>query len=309
MGDRKRNGVDVEKREAKPHWERRRTTVDRMVGTSDRLQLWKAVATARRQRSRMQPLPRSAADPGTAIKAGTVRIAAATHDGVQAGWTKDPSRGPGFSGSGAFVEVRSKHPFAAATLQFALAKDSLAHLDASAIVVARWDAHAGRFALVPQSGYDERLGHAFARITRPGIYTAVGMPRDPRIRTTLQLLRTMQPWMPPGGTFDFLPKICGLILCNQDVQGLVDQFTKTGKGLEHLGFEPGDFRGGFGGGNVCEMCLGTGAFGGIDLDILDVLDLPPIVVKPWPWPPFWPRPCGAWVNIGPDNVPDRKSVV
>jgi photosystem II stability/assembly factor-like uncharacterized protein len=115
----------------------------------------------------------------------------------------------------------------------------------------------------------------------------------------------MRGWMPLADRHDFLPEICQLILCSAELKARVDGFIQTGKGLEHLGFEPGDFGGGFGGGDLCGMCLGGTGGGPVELDILDVLDLPPHFIKPWPLPPRWPRFCPQWVNIGPDNIPGR----
>jgi photosystem II stability/assembly factor-like uncharacterized protein len=296
-----------EPRQSKPHWELRRTLADRMVGTADRARLWKDLERARRRRLSLHALARTAADPDAPLKRA-VAVSGAPAAGIEAKSTRDPARQAGFGSTGRFVAVQAKYPFAAATLRFRLEKGRIAHLDADALIVARWDETDGRFRVVPQSGYNPRFGYAFARITRPGIYTAVGLPRDPRIRTTLQVLQAIQGWMEPGDPAGFLPKICTLILCSPELQHRVEDFIQTGKGLEHLGFKPGDFGGGFGGGNLCEMCLGLGG-GLVELDILDVLDLPPHPIKPWPLPPIWPRFCPQWVNIGPDNVPGRISAL
>src|SRR5439155_16181779 len=110
-----------------------------------------------------------------------------------------------------------------------------------------------------QSGFDERQGYVYARIARPGLYTAIGIPNDPRVRTTLQLMDVMRGWDNANGDMGFLPKICGLILCDPELQERVEQFREEGGGLlGDLGFDPGDFDGGLGdvqGGTLCDVCL------------------------------------------------------
>jgi photosystem II stability/assembly factor-like uncharacterized protein len=292
----------IEVRQAKPHWDMRRAFADRLMGTSDRAVLQRAVAAARRQQARMRSFERREADPELKFS-GQVEVVGAPKGAIKLELAKNPGA-PTFGGTGRFVQLAAKECFSAATLLFRLDTESIKHLEPETILAARWDAAGKRLRLLPQSGYNEDMHYVYARVSRPGIYTAVGMPRDPRIRTTLELIYALGQWRDLDSQFDFNRKICQVILCNPDMQQWVQDFIKMGNGME--GFSPRDFAGGIAGGDLCEMCFGLGGHGGpVELDLLDLLERPPYVVKPWPLPPKFPKPCGKWVSIGPDNVPGR----
>jgi photosystem II stability/assembly factor-like uncharacterized protein len=298
-----------EVRQGKPHWEMRRALVDQMVGTADRCRLLRDVNRARHQRMHMYALERVTQDFDTDFE-GAIDLVGGPDDDITVEPAENPSQRPSFGSTGRFVRVLSKYGFSAATLRFKLDKEDVMHLDNDTILVARWDEYNRRFRLIPQSGYNERFNYVFARITRPGIYTAVGVPRDPRIRTTLQLMKYLKGWMGLEGKFNFIEKICRVILCNPELQSFVEDFVRTGRGLEQFGFLPGDFSGGFRGGNICEICLGSGGPDGlVEVDIMDGMELPPFDIKPWPWPLIWPKPCPKWVSVGPDNIPGRISAL
>lgn len=290
-----------ELRQERRQWELRRNLVDRMVGTTDNARLKRDIDRARQHRLRMHAFPRLAANPGPTLKT-PFDVQAGPKNGIKITSVKNPTERTSFGSTGRFVKVQSKSSFLAATLRFKLDSDSIRHLDPDTILVTRWDERTGRFRLIPHSGFDAQGGYAFARISRPGIYTAIGLPLDPRIRTTLQLMKSVGSWTALGLELNLLNKICQVILCNPEMQRLIE----SEKVLSQFGFSPGDFTGGFGGGNICEMCLGSGALGGlVEVDILEALEIPPLILRPWPVPWIWPFPCSKWVNVGPDNVPGR----
>jgi photosystem II stability/assembly factor-like uncharacterized protein len=289
-------------RQEKPHWQLRRILADRMVGTADRARLLRDVAQAREQRARMHPVERASADPERPLR-GPIELGEEVEGVAKASPASDPGKLPSFGGTGWFVQVHAEAGFSRTTLRFGLEPDAMRHLEPETIFVARWDEQDERLRLIPQSGFNAKKAYAYARVTRPGVYTAVGMPLDPRIRTTLHLMRAVSGWAGLEGRLDLLPKICQLILCNSAVERLVGEDRTDG--FEGSGLSQGDFLGGFGGGNICEVCLGSKFGRVVELDILAVLDVPPYVLKPWPPPKFWPRPCPAWASIGPSNVPGR----
>lgn len=297
-------GKGIVLRQRKPHWELRRTLVDRMVGTADRARLLRDVLHARHHRAGMYELERTAGDLDTSFKG--FEVVGGPGDAIQCEPVESPTGRATFGSTDLFMNIQSKHAFSAATLRFMLDRKSVSHLDTDTILVARWDEQARRFRVIPQSGYNAGLKHAFARITRPGIYTAIGIPKDPRIRTTLQLMASLRDWDGLAEKFNFNEKICQLILCSPEMEGLVKDFVKTGQGLDQLGFAPSDFQVDYNGRDLCEMCIGLGGLDGlVEIDIMDTLNVPSIIIKPWPLPLIWPRFCPGWVSIGPDNVPGR----
>lgn len=265
MAEEERTGFP-EPEEREGDQEARRERFAFLVSMQSAAELAEALAEARRQRGRMRGAPRAGADPGTPV-AKPVEIDAGPEATVGATATKSPTTRTGLGHTGRFVRVTARQPFAAATLRFTLRPRQVEHLDPATVLVARFDEQEDRLRLIPQSGYDEAGGYAYARVTRAGIYTAVGLPRDPDALATLEAMRAVRPLEGRRGVGDLLPRICRLILCRPE------------------------------GGGVCELCLGSGPLRGIvELDI--PLHIPPPLV------PF-PLPCPSWRSIGPGNVPGR----
>lgn len=284
-------------RERREVHEARRALAERLAGTLDPNALAQAINRAREHSHQLIALPRPEADPNVSLRK-SADIIVQTGKGVTVKAASARRKPITFGSTGQFVKVTSKNSFPSARLRFKLTEKDINHLDPDSVLVARWDESTEHFRVIPQSGYNRQFGYAFARISRPGLYTAVGVPRDPRIRTTLDLVSAMRGWMPLDPKRKFIPKICQLILCNSKMRKL----GKNGRGLEELGFSSADFVGGPGGANVCDMCLG--GHGLLDVDVLEAIGCPPRSL-PCKIPPFWPRPCKAWVSVGPDNVPGR----
>jgi photosystem II stability/assembly factor-like uncharacterized protein len=256
------------------------------------------VQAARTQRARMRGLARTDANPAGRLR-GAVQVTGLEKERLQAAPVKAPIERMSFGYAGICVEVVAKRAFGAAALRFRLDERRVAGLEARTITVARWEAGAGRFRLVSQSGYDARHGHAYARITRPGLYAAFGVPRDLRLKATLRAMKALGKL---GRALDWKslrPKICELILCNPDVGAFAG-----GRGAPGGGFGPGDFDGIPGGGNPCGACLKMpGLELTPELDLIDETDgVPGSVIDP---PAPLPAPCSGWENVGPDNVPGR----
>src|SRR5688572_1185688 len=312
-----RNKDKFELRQQKTHWQLRRSLVDRMIGTSDRARLMKEVDRARHHRAHMHSIDRSSVDPQIQLSEVVEIQEEKDHSQnrekikIKGKLTKNPTRNS-FGSTDIFIDIRSENYFRFATLRFKIDKEKVAHLEAETIVVALWNERTKRFNIIPQSGYNKDLGYAYARITSSGIYTAVGVPKDPRVQTTIQLIRSMKQWMPLNDRFNFTKKICQVILCDPQLEEVVHEFVETGKGLEHMGFSPSDFEGEFGTGNICDICLDSfrddDPQTSVEVDIIDTIDPPPHIIKPLP-PFWWWRSCSRWTNIGPDNVPGRISAL
>lgn len=286
---------------------RRIAWTHRFLGVDDLGRLRRELDRFLGAKGRMRALPRDAADSALPMKKA-IEATTRTEGALQAAEAKRPSGSPSWGETGLYIEVRSKRAFASATLRFRLDAKQAAHLHAGTILVARWAPAAGRFVVIPQSGYDAAAGVAFARVTRPGVYTAIGLPRDPRLLTTLNIMALMQPWMPLDGKQGrlFNDRICQLILCADFMRDVL----RNDDMLARFGLSAADFPGGFGGGNICEQCLAIGPGRLPELDVLDIADIPIGVINP-PiiFPPIWPKPCPRWTGLGPVNVTGRTGAL
>jgi hypothetical protein len=286
---------------------RRAAWFNALIAPEDRPRVLRELARYRTTRARMRALPRSVADQGGTIGKAGREVRGPADAKLRLARAENPAKTASWGHTGVYYRVSASRPFAAATLRFELQERDVRHLHAGSVVVARWDEAGARFRVVPQSGYDEVGRRAYARISAPGTYTAIGLPRDPRLLTTLRLLAQVRPWLraDPKLAEHFVGNICQLILCAD----VMRELGQDGAMLGRLGLERGDLMGGFGGGgDVCQQCLGIGGGGGVlpELDILDAIDVPGHVVKPhFPFRPWWPRPCSGWTNMGPRNVTGR----
>jgi photosystem II stability/assembly factor-like uncharacterized protein len=276
------------------------------LGVKDLRRLAAEVDRFQARKLKMQSLPRASADADGAPLRSEVQTVG--HAALRASLTENPADSATWGHTGRYIEVEAAPPFASASLRFKLGEGNIAHLYPGSILVARWEKEAGRFSILPQSGFNQAGGYVYARITRPGIYTAIGVPRDPRLVTTLRLFSLMRPWMRMDRKEGrlFIDRICQLILCADFMQEVI----RDPQGLAEFGLEPNDFPGGFGGGNICDQCLGIDSGRLPEIDLLDIVDLPLDVIKPSIiFPPIWPKPCPTWVNLGPVNVTGRTGVL
>ena len=266
------------------------------------------IDTFRERRARMRHLPRDDPNPDRPLPRGGVEAVTADGRRLRATAAEAPQEAMGWAHSGRYVEVGADEPFAAATLRFGLAEDEIRHLHSGTILIARWDEARDRYAVIPQSGYDDDAGYAFARITQPGLFSAVGLPRDPGILTTLSIMSTMRPWIAADDELGrlFVPPICQLILCANFVGDMVGDERFLGG----LGFTQDDFTYGVGGGDICEQCLGVDVQRLPELDIFDLADLPrDILTVDFDFPSIWPPPRRIWDNLGPLNVTGRTGAL
>jgi photosystem II stability/assembly factor-like uncharacterized protein len=205
------------------------------------------------------------------------------------------------------VQVSAEEPFHRAFLRFRLAPDDVAHLVPGSLLVARWDVGAGRFGIIPQSGYSETGGYAFARITRPGIYTAVGLPADPRLLTTLRLVRVLRPWLRVGPVGQRLQERASQVLLGDDS---LPEVGGDRPWLAELGLGPADFPSRFSGGDLREHFAGVNAAALPELQILDLVGLPAAAARAdVALPPLAPEPYARWKSLGPVNVTGRTGVL
>ena len=247
-------------------------------------------------------------------------------------------RTPGATGR--VVQVVGKAAFEDyADLAVGLMLEEIAGLDPGSIRLLRWDDRRRRFAGVPRSGMSPDGRYVWAKINKPGIYGAFGLPADPARRTTLELLRSVVTWdtalQSTDIGFSFIDPICLVILCADHLRDTTRSVARLQQlGLEYeigidprtLGDLPLDEKGrpigprprqgsplGPGvpsladlppGRDWCEECLGLRDVPGgiIGLPEIELLD-PHIFDPSW----FYPRrpACAQWDSIGPTNLGGR----
>jgi photosystem II stability/assembly factor-like uncharacterized protein len=284
--------------------QRRSEWIHGLLGTEDVTRVLQELERFRTRRPLMRAQARASADPGGVLpKSGHEAV---SDDGkLRVTRTKGPEGVRSFGRTETHVKVAAPRPFSSALLRFGLKEKETAHLHEGSIVVARWDEEVDSFSIVPQSGFNAERGYAYARISRPGIYTAIGLPNDPRQLTTLKLFAAAEPWLHDREVSDQITdRICQVILCADFMQEAV----KDPEWLSTLGLGRDDLVGGAAG-SICEQCVGT--HGHLpELELLDIADLPVGVIKPSiHLHPFWPKPCQRWQSVGPVNVSGRIGVL
>lgn len=287
---------------------RRAEWMQQFLGVADLCRLREEVDSFRSRKTRLRPLPRSSADVVDSPLRSELQILGRSIDGLKVSWAKNPAKRVTWGHTGRYVDVEARGPFPSARLRFVVSKKDIAHLYPDSVFVARWDENTKRFCLIPQSTYNHTGGYVFARITRPGLYTAIGLPSDPRILATLRLFSVMRAWLTldPNLGPRFINPICKVILCADFMKEVI----RDEKWLSQFELNPNDFPGGFGGGDICEECLGVDPDILPELGIIDLIDFPVRVIKPpIVFPPIWPRPCRGWENVGPVNVTGRIGVL
>ena len=274
---------DFETWRRRPHLDLRRATEAQLVGTADRALLAAHIERARAQRARAlrsaqlevadasaPPLRR---DPHLVTDAGKM---------VRLKRVRRPEGPPMFSETEVHVAVRADGPLGG-VLRIPIDPKRVSSFVPGSVRLARWDESAKRPFLLPASSYRADHGYAFGRVTRPGVYTVVGLPLDERILATLRTMQALSPWLDGDGAAGLVPKICQLILCAEPDGG--------------LGPAPGD---------LCSKCLG-GAGRDLDLDLFATIELVPGVIQTQ-FAPIPPR-CLEWDSLGPNNVPGRISAL
>src|SRR6266516_3413800 len=220
--------------------ERRSEWIHGLLGTEDVTRVLQELDRFRSRRPLMRAQARAAADPGGELpKSG--HEARSADAKLRVTRTKDPGGVRSFGRTDTYVKVAAPGPFSSAFLRFGLKEEETAHLHTGSIAVARWDETADAFSLVPQSGFNADRGYAYARISRPGIYTAIGLPRDPRLLTTLKLFAAAEPWLHDREVSDLITdRICQVILCADFMR----EAAKNSEWLSTLGLDRDDLVGG-----------------------------------------------------------------
>jgi photosystem II stability/assembly factor-like uncharacterized protein len=288
--------------------EKRAERYREVLGVEDLDALTDQLLTLRRARRKDGPRPRRAYDAGGSLpKSGLEVVPLDPDERLAVAPSRRPRRALASWGlAGRCVKVTSAAPFGFARIRFALPAKRLGHLYPGTIVAARWDPNLGRFRLIPASGYSETGEYVYAQITRPGIFTAVGLPRDPRLLLSLRLLATLAPWTRAtieGGAPIAQPMFEALLK-----QRLIRQIVENGKLLEGFGYRQSDFPA-----RLEDLNFTGGALDFVlnklpELDLLDVLDDPNRMIKPVPdlrLPDEWPLPRGRWESLGPVNLTGR----
>ncbi len=286
---------------------RRVRWIQEYLGVPDLHRLGHEIERFRSRRFRLIPLPKSQTDPGGQLKKA-VEVSGPAVRSIRAGITRKISHKPSWGETGRYVSLKAKQEFPASSLRLGLKAADVKHLLPGSIHVARWEESVKRFMVIPQSGYNEEGQYAFARVTKPGLYTAIGLPRDPRLLTTLRLLSIVRPWIHGDRQVNrhFVDAICKVILCADFMR----DFMGDEKLLAEIGLTPGDFTGGFGGGDICERCLSVNLPDLPEIDILEEANIPSSLIKiDFPIHLIWPRRCTRWENHGPRNISGRIGVL
>jgi len=199
----------------------------RVAGTLDYDKFQKAINLARIHYLKMHGLERSFEDPNANPKSD-VEIRGGRSDDIKVKLTKNPSNQITSGSTGIFVEVESEKAFQNATLCFKLDKETIRNLHTGTIIMAKWNEIDKRFKIIPQSGYNECFNYAFANITRPGIYSAIGLPRDTKLLASLYIANLIKDL----GNIDFeskdLKKISLALSHNTELQKMIEHPSDRG---------------------------------------------------------------------------------
>ena len=210
--------------------------------------------------------------------------------GLRIEWTRKPAAAITTCGlAGRFVKVTAAKPFSFARVRFAISRDAMAHLQVGTLIAARWNPASKRFHLIPASGYNEGGQHAYAQISRAGVFTLVGLPRDPQLVSILRQAdaRSLEN---AGGEAEGSPSTAAL----------TDDATAANTGLPFQSLSRMESP---------RIAISNGP----ELDILRTVHArlkgqrSPGDLR---LPGTWPTPRSAWKMVGPDGVAGRmKSVV
>jgi photosystem II stability/assembly factor-like uncharacterized protein len=208
--------------------------------------------------------------------------------------------------SGRYVKVSAPKPIGFVRLRFALPAHRIKHLYLGTVVAARWDSHLKRLRLIPSSGYSDSGEYVYAQVMRPGLYTAIGLPRDPRLLAILQTLSALKPWAEAARMSD--TKVFYSITRTLLERPFLRNFANNKKILDIFGYGQERIHS-----DITATKLNLHAIDSIidklpELDLLEVIDRPSKTIKPigdLRLPERWPVPSGRLENLGPDNVPGR----
>lgn len=279
-----------------------------LLGVEDLDALTDQLVSLREARRKAAPLPRRHYDLGGDLPDGGLQIV--PHDPgdeLAIAWARRPKKALASWGlSGRYVKVSATEPFGFARLRFALPAGKRRHLYPGTVVAARWDDHLERFRLIPASGYSESGGYVYAQITRPGVFTAIGLPCDPRLLLALRVLSTLAPWAVAadmGETAIVQPMLDTLFS-----QPLISAIAENDALLDVLGCRKEDFSA-----DLRRLEFGASALDEVidrlpELDLLDALGVRARMIKPVPdlrLPEIWPMPPGGWQSLGPATVSGR----
>jgi photosystem II stability/assembly factor-like uncharacterized protein len=199
---------------------------------------------------------------------------------------KNPAEHASFGFAGPAIKLRLDGEYVPGTLFLPLDEEATKEVEVTSIALFRWDDARQGFEQVVPSGASvlpdrerDDLWHTYVwgRVTLPGIYVPVGIPKNPAVQRTLAAFlagRDLFDQLDGDSLRGFQDRICGLILCAPD-------FDRFGGGW----------------GNLCERCLG------LDLSIgLPELEL---IHPKRPGGGFEFSPCvpscryGEWQSAGP----------
>jgi photosystem II stability/assembly factor-like uncharacterized protein len=221
--------------------------------------------------------------------------------------TETPRKQKGMSSFGPLFSVK-KLQSRWAILAIPINPSDVGDLNLTTAVLARWEYEKSSEAnLIEASLFSDQHNMLFSRITKPGIYQALALPKNTWLVNLIETLGLYWPWLRMEPSFrqrewkgiPLLKRICQLILCNDDIDKISpDKLIELGLG-ERPSVPPR-----LGGGNICDQCPD----GLLDLKIENGKVVTPIELKLWHLRSIGPRSVilppevvdyPAWISIGP----------
>ncbi|MGH9973389.1 MAG: hypothetical protein ACRD93_05785, partial [Nitrososphaeraceae archaeon] len=116
--------------------------------------------------------------------------------------------------------------------------NDVADLDLSTAALVRWEEEDSEEAnLIEASLFSDQHNLLFSRITKPGIYQALALPKNGWLVNLIETLGLYWPWLRMEPSFilrewkgsQILKRICQLILCNEDIEKIsADKLIELG---------------------------------------------------------------------------------
>jgi hypothetical protein len=247
------------------------------------------------QKRQMPQASLETADPGPAVlmRQGDPAVFISPHkEKVRVRASENPQPNGSFGFVGSYVTVEAEETFLQGTLMLRFDPEQLGPVVRHSLRLFSWDEQAKRFTLVAGSKVSLAGDYVYAPITHPGQYAIIGVNADPLVLPAMRILCAVGSLgvALPEVSRRLIEPICQVILCAPDLRAaledpqirepLLSEGANLGFPLPPGGFEPLP-----GGGDLCELCLGTG---GVRLPECEILEEPYC--------------SDYWESVGPKNL-------
>lgn len=197
------------------------------------------------------------------------------------------------------VEVSEVEDLGGAIIKITLDEELLKQIDPATVRVFRFEESTNEWHIVAYSGVSVNADYAWAKLSRPGLYVPIGLPRDPWLLRTIIVLKAYAPWLRAArkmNTLDrLLEPLSNVIVANEAFEGIQkDSALANEVGLPARAADRKALQDKFLGLDFQE--------GGLpEAEILNetriVNDIPQIIL--------FPLFCNKWVSAGPNNINGR----